>query len=102
MPLWLLPKGWAGFSCILGFCEHEGTEYLTGRKCISGHGPIPPFRECSQHLRVLRSLVDAILGVIINAILWMEKWRKEEDGQQGFLQPSLCTEGMVGTRAKSR
>lgn len=58
--------------------------------------------ECSQHLRVLRSLVDAILGVIINAILWMEKWRKEEDGQQGFLQPSLCTEGMVGTWAMSR
>lgn len=75
---------------------HEGIEYLTGRKCISGHGSVPPFRECSQHLRVLRSLVDAILGVIINAILWMEKWRKKEDGQKGFLQPSLNTEVMGG------
>lgn len=96
MPVWLLPRGWAGFSCILGFHVHEGKEYLTGRKCISGHGPVPPFRECSQHLRVLRSLVDAILGVIINAILWMEKWRKEEDGQKCFLLPSLNTEVMGG------
>lgn len=37
--------------------------------------PALPFRECSEHPGVLSSLVDAIL----DAILQMETWRKEQD-----------------------
>lgn len=38
--------------------------------------------ERSEHLGVLSSLVDATLGVVTDAILQMETWRKEQDDPQ--------------------
>lgn len=81
MPVWLLPRDWAGLLGILSFQKQEGNVHRTGRKgiLVARNPALLPFGECSEHPGDLSSLVDAILRVIIDTILQIETWRKEED-----------------------
>lgn len=66
-------RGWAGLLVRKEMCIA-----LHRQKGTLAHSPAPPFRECSEHPGVPGSLVDAILGVITDAISQMETWRKEQ------------------------
>lgn len=92
LAIWPMALGSVPFQCLCGFFPEAGLAFyaILGRKEMSiAQAEKAPWltasalpSERSEHLGVLSSLVDATLGVVTDAILQMETWRKEQDDSQ--------------------